>query len=373
MLGEEHLALRLIRLRAPEEWTPGAGLAFVFPQGGAGSYHWGRLAQRLGPGDIAVASGEPAGKLCVAEGEEMVFWTFSLCVEHLFPLFASDEISLLSTLMEGLKGIKLHPAAGALAAQCHRLIEELPPQFNLDHRSQLLRVATTILTEEFKTARRQRVGYVQAEEHLVQAFEKLSTEQLLHLSVGELAEQFGCSRRHLNRLFHKHFGFSIVGLRMEMRLLKAISLLRDPGAKVIHVAEQSGFNHLGLFNTCFRRRFGTSPGQWRKQATQGQQPTTELVAASAHCPMHSNGMCPWLCQTHPPQSTPAQPGTTAGTGFPLAPALPPGANGAGTARVAKLGARGGTLAISPQPAYGVPFSANSKSPAAALIERCARL
>jgi transcriptional regulator GlxA family with amidase domain len=99
---------------------------------------------------------------------------------------------------------------------------------------------------------------------MVQVFEKLSASELINLSVGELADRFSCSRRHLNRLFHQHFGVSVAALRMEMRMLKAISLLRDADVKIINVAEQCGFNHLGLFNTCFKRRFGTSPGQWRK-------------------------------------------------------------------------------------------------------------
>jgi AraC-like DNA-binding protein len=90
----------------------------------------------------------------------------------------------------------------------------------------------------------------------------------LTLSVGDLAGKFSCSRRHLNRLFHLHFGFSVAALRMEMRLLKAVSLLRNPSLKVISVAQQCGFNHLGLFNTCFKRRFGSSPGQWRKTGLQ---------------------------------------------------------------------------------------------------------
>jgi AraC-like DNA-binding protein len=103
---------------------------------------------------------------------------------------------------------------------------------------------------------------------MVQVFEKLSASELINLSVGELADRFNCSRRHLNRLFHQHFGVSVAALRMEMRMLKAISLLRDAGVKIIDVAEQCGFNHLGLFNTCFKRRFGTSPGRWRKAPVQ---------------------------------------------------------------------------------------------------------
>jgi AraC-like DNA-binding protein len=56
----------------------------------------------------------------------------------------------------------------------------------------------------------------------------------------------------------------VVALRTEMRLLKAVSLLRNPATKIIYVARESGFNHLGLFHHCFKKRFGSSPGQWRK-------------------------------------------------------------------------------------------------------------
>jgi AraC-like DNA-binding protein len=132
------------------------------------------------------------------------------------------------------------------------------------------------------------------EDHLIQVFEQLSSNDLLTLSAGELAAKFGCSRRHLNRLFHQHFGFSVAALRMELRLLRAVSLLQDSSAKVINVAEQCGFNHLGLFNTCFKRRFGTSPGRWRSLSLQTTPEAAVQNGDHAECPFQSNGLCPML-------------------------------------------------------------------------------
>ena len=63
----------------------------------------------------------------------------------------------------------------------------------------------------------------------------------------------------------------MAALRMEMRLLKAVSLLVDPDAKIIYVAEKCGFNHLGPFNTCFKKRFGATPSQWRKAISRDEQ------------------------------------------------------------------------------------------------------
>jgi AraC-like DNA-binding protein len=292
MFDQDYFALRLVRLKAPEEWLPQKeGLCFIFPIGGVGQYVNGSAAQRLVPGDILVWEGERGNKLCVSKGAEMIFWSFSLRLEHLLPLLAGSEVSLLQEVTENLKGSKLFPASTALAIKCHRLIEEVPPQFDLEYRGHLLRVAAAVLNQEFKTAHHQRVGLGRVEERVIRVFEQLSADQLLGLSVGELAGKFGCSRRHLNRLFHHYFGFSVGALRMEMRLLKAISLLRDVDAKVINVAEQCGFNHLGLFNTCFKRRFGISPGRWRKQSAQGKTRPATVPGDGSACALRAKGLC----------------------------------------------------------------------------------
>jgi AraC-like DNA-binding protein len=280
MLDQDYLALQLNRLQSPGEWTPnGQGLSFLFPKEGVGKYVSGPVAERLSPGDALVFNGRRAGKICAVNGGETVFWSFSLCLEDLFPLFAANEISLLKQVAESLKGVKRYPASTPLAAECHRLISEIPPQFNLDHRGQLVRVAAAVLAEEFKTAEGKQAGFVRIEDHILQVFNKLSTQELLTLSVGELADRFGCSRRHLNRLFHRHFGFSAAALKMEVRLRKAVSLLRDPDIKVSNLAGECGFGHLGSFRTCFKRRFGTSPGEWRKAAAQAKgTPTAQREA-----------------------------------------------------------------------------------------------
>ena len=321
MLSQEHLMLRLVRLKPAEKWIHGANaLSFMFPKGGGGKYVSKAVTHHLTPGDVLVLNGMPEneGGLFADDRSEMVFWFFSVKFEHLFPLFTSNEICLLQNVSEGFKGTRLYGVSSPLAGECHRLLAEVSPQFNLDHRSQLLRVAAAILSVEFKTAQPHRVGFVRAEEHIIQVFEGLSADELMSLSVGELAARFGCSKRHLNRLFHQHFGFSVAAMRMEMRLLKAASLLRDPDTKVINVAEQCGFNHLGLFNTCFKRRFGTSPGQWRKLSGQDEGQSAHLVNDSAACPLRSKGLCPWTgkfdnCQpaeggaSEPQKAGPARP------------------------------------------------------------------
>lgn len=293
MVPQDYLTLRLNRLRLQEEWAhKGTGLSLIFPRGGTGNYLSGTITHRLVPGDVLVADAAVGGHLCLADKGELLFWSFSVCFEHLFPLFAGREISLLQNVTERFKAAKVYPGSSAVAKECHKLLADVSPQFNIDHRSQLLRAVAAILTLEFKQAQTQRTGFVRIEDHMVQVFEKLSSDELLTSSVDELAGKFGCSRRHLSRLFHQHFGCSVASLRMEMRLLKAVSLLRDPDSKVINVAEQCGFNHLGLFNTCFKRRFGTSPGQWRKTTAEREDTRNAPAQTEDVCPFQLNGMCP---------------------------------------------------------------------------------
>ncbi|HEU5396124.1 MAG TPA: helix-turn-helix transcriptional regulator [Verrucomicrobiae bacterium] len=280
-----------------ETWSNSAEMenefVFVFCKGGIGKFATPTGAHALTPGDILVFSGRSGGKLSAGEKSECLFSCFSVLFEHLFPLFKSDEISLLHSVAANFKASRFYSKNSPLAAETRRLLDPVQKQSDLEHRGQLLRVVAAILSEEFKGLQDRRRSLATAEDHMVQVFERLSSSELLNLSVDELAVKFSCSRRHLNRLFHQHFGLSIAALRMEMRLLKAVSLLRDPQAKVINVAEQCGFNHLGLFNTCFKRRYGASPGQWRKLVLNAENSAVRKSDEKPSCPLHANGLCPW--------------------------------------------------------------------------------
>jgi len=250
-------------------------------------------AHPLAPGDVLVLSDAEGARLVPHPGKQMRIRFFSLCVDQLFLLFVGKEFARMQDALDAFKPVKRYPASSALAADCHNLLKGTPPEFNMAHRSQLLRIAASVLTEELKRGPAQRSGFIRMDEHVAQVLETLTADQFLNLSVDEFADRFTCSRRQLNRIFHEHFGLSVVSLRMEMRLLKAASLLRDPDAKILCVAERSGFNHQGLFNTCFKRRFGVSPREWRENMPDAQCPPVKVVNADPSCGMQAAGLCPW--------------------------------------------------------------------------------
>jgi len=292
--SDDCLTLKLRRLEGAEEMEfQGGGILFVILKSGAGVCHCGRSQLRLGAGDVLVVDSASRGKILARDSGEMVFWFFTAECEHLFPLFSGREICLLRNVAEGFKTGKVYPVSSPLARECLQLAEEVPGQFSLGHRTQVLRIVSAILTAEFNAAHPRMAGSHPAPDHVVQVFEGLQTNELLNLSVGELARKFNCSRRHLNRLFHKHWGLSVASLRMEMRLLKAASLLADPHAKIYCVASQCGFNHVGPFNSSFKKRFGATPNRWRTEGANEENPDPALNPGRPPCPVRSNGSCPW--------------------------------------------------------------------------------
>ncbi len=310
MLDASHLKLKLVRLKPTEQWVNQTdGISLIFAQAGIGSFAAGGVNHRLDAGDVLALNGVGSGKISADAKSDFLFRGFSLGVDQFFPLFESREISFLNSVVDRFKAGKFYPRNSALAQNCQKLIGAVEAQFNLEHRSQLLRIAAAVLTVEFQSVQGQLGNLGRTGDHTLRAFEKLSSAELLNLSVDELAKKFNCSRRHLNRLFHDHFGVSVSALRMEMRLLKAVSLLRDPDLKVINVAEQCGFNHLGLFNTCFKRRFGTSPGKWQKAQMKLGSPPSGKTAGAHSCPLQSKGICPWTGWS---EKTPGGAGAKAG-------------------------------------------------------------
>jgi transcriptional regulator GlxA family with amidase domain len=87
----------------------------------------------------------------------------------------------------------------------------------------------------------------------------------LAFSQGSLACKLGLSARYVQDLL-QDTGVSFSERVLELRLQKARSMLADrrhDRLKVSEIAFASGFGSITHFNQCFRRRFGTTPTQYR--------------------------------------------------------------------------------------------------------------
>lgn len=288
------LTFRTMEIKRGGRWeqTDCDGFLFMLPSAGLGSFISGDVKQQIASGEVYVVNGNGRGTILADGDGDMRLSVFAVRLEQMFPLLLSDEIAFVHQLAEDTHAPRLFSSSSAFARESHEIVRHIASAAALKHRGRLLEIAANYLSIEFEKARLHQQSHPPLEDNLIQVFEHLPVEELLGLPVAELAARCNCSRRHLNRLFHEHFKFSVGALKMEIRMLKALSLLRDPRAKISSVARDCGFNHPGLFATCFKRRFGTSPAQWRREEDGSCKNVNFLEDKNRTCQRLNNGFCP---------------------------------------------------------------------------------
>lgn len=86
-----------------------------------------------------------------------------------------------------------------------------------------------------------------------------------HLTIEDMAELTFYSKSHFMKFFKSHMGTGFIDYLNDYRLVMAERLLRSSDNSVLEIAVQSGFDNLSYFNRIFKRKYGTSPGKYRKQ------------------------------------------------------------------------------------------------------------
>lgn len=108
---------------------------------------------------------------------------------------------------------------------------------------------------------------VALDERLVSALACLHESAARPVRLDELASKVGLSSAHLRSLFRQQFGASPKQVLQDIRLTRARALLSVGSAPVAEVAYEAGWEDVSAFNRSFRRRFGMSPGEYRRLAT----------------------------------------------------------------------------------------------------------
>lgn len=96
------------------------------------------------------------------------------------------------------------------------------------------------------------------------AVARIDAGALTHLSVDELATEFGIGARQLHRVIETEFGVSPLALAQTRRLLLAKQLLTDTSLRVVDVAFASGFSSVRQFNRMFKQSYRLNPLALRK-------------------------------------------------------------------------------------------------------------
>lgn len=103
---------------------------------------------------------------------------------------------------------------------------------------------------------------------LTQIVQEMASYMRCHLderlTIDELSTRFGVSPTALKKEFRRLYGQPLHAWLQEQRLTQAARLLRESTMTVLAVAQEVGYSSTSQFSAAFVRRFGHTPGQYRR-------------------------------------------------------------------------------------------------------------
>lgn len=264
--SEHWLHLRNVRIPRQGEWKHRAeDWCLLSLRRGKGTLQDGNRSYRLRVGEIALLPAGTEGSVRADPDSEASIGCLVLPAESMEGGLSLGVRLVFRRASNVSRGATILSATSALSRRAKDLLQHTSPSGHYDlNPPHDLNGITPLLEEltEFLVEFRRSTGGTPG--RMFTVLRSIDDSVLQGLSVNELAKRCGCSRRHLSRLVREHCDCSLASIRLELRLDKAAKILRMTNNKIIDVALDCGFNHLGSFTAKFRRRFGATPGKWRK-------------------------------------------------------------------------------------------------------------
>lgn len=270
MIRNSHLVLHETSVSAGTEWIVDLpGWLFLRVVQGEGYAFREKTPLQLSAGDALVhGPGRPC-QIRASQLGELRVQCFQVLTELLAGTITAAELQHLEHAAHLEHTFPVHrPAASPFAQQFAVLGNQTSTSHTLLARCEMLHLSAMILVDHLPPPAPQPNHELTAKQRFETLVTQMVESQLQHQTPDKLARQCGCGVRHFSRLFRSHFGRSLVTKRIELCLHKAKQLLEESDAKIIDVAMDSGFNHVGMFTSRFKRRFGCTPSEWRRRKGQ---------------------------------------------------------------------------------------------------------
>ncbi|MGH7994581.1 MAG: helix-turn-helix transcriptional regulator, partial [Limisphaerales bacterium] len=267
MTVERHLILQELVLSPSVEWIPRCqGWLLARVAGGTG--YWlqhGAEARQLTVGDGLLALHNANGVVRASQLGPLKLQFFTVQPQFLNGLLTVTEWHQLEVAPRDTSApVALFTASEPLGQKFTRLAEQSHTE-RLSMRCALLQLWASAIADRLSPLTPAAHGGNRLRDHFRELVGQMAEAELSACSLGDLSRQLHCSERHFSRLFREEFGVPFRSRQIELRLQRARQLLANSDAKIINVAYDSGYRHLGLFNAMFKKRFGLTPSEWRQQ------------------------------------------------------------------------------------------------------------
>jgi AraC-like DNA-binding protein len=262
-----HLRLAELRLHAEEEWAD-AEPSWRLMRLHAGAAYWlgaGR-SRPIAEGEVWVVAPRAKALVRASVLNEVVCHGFALDPNLLYGFFTLAEQHCFQDADSAIGEVRFFPSTDPAARRFAELVRSWPQAQGMGHRAELLGIIATAFQDILVEPSVPKPRLTAAANRFQELIAQLPASELMNYTVQQLAELCRCSPRQFSRLFKARFGTSARVRQRELRLLRARELLSTSKEEVRQVALGCGYRNLSLFNSLFRRRFGLTPTEWRKQS-----------------------------------------------------------------------------------------------------------
>ncbi len=292
MTVERHLILQELTLPPSAEWIPRCH-GWLMARVADGTGYWlqhGAETRQLAGGDSLITLRNANGVVRASQLGTLKLQFFIVQPQHLNGLLTVTEWHQLEVAPRNPSSpVTLFTANEPLGQKFTRLAEQSHTE-RLPMRCALLQLWASAVAGWLTSPVPVSNGGNKLRDHFRELVGQMTEAELSECSLSDLSGQLHCSERHFSRLFREEFRVPFRARQIELRLQRARQLLADSDAKIINVAYDSGYRHLGLFNAMFKKRFGLTPSEWRRQNPPQKfpaQPRRQLSRLAARA-------CVWL-------------------------------------------------------------------------------
>src|SRR5258706_7211837 len=237
---------------------------FIRLSQGFGYWMGGSVVEELHEAEVLVIPPGASGRMRASQLGQLSFHYFDFAPEILTGFLTLAEQQYFEMLgRHGRPRVRVIPAAHKSSEEFTALVAASAQMSVLVLRCRMLHLTAAMFAEGITLHESEMLPASSVEARFKELITEMPDGELLERTPEELARICGCSLRHFSRLFRRHFEVSLRAKQTELRLLKARQLLSNTDTKIIHVALESGYRHLGLFNAMVKRYIGVTPSAFR--------------------------------------------------------------------------------------------------------------
>lgn len=120
-----------------------------------------------------------------------------------------------------------------------------------------------------------------ANRQTMEILQDMAVNYAKEISLNSLAEKYHFSVGYLSRMIKKETGYSFSAILNSIRLTAAVKLLNQENARIHFVCDFAGFSDQKYFSQVFKKTFGCSPGEFRRQGKEKQNYTIKRILEMA--------------------------------------------------------------------------------------------